>query len=435
MTTSGFRKQHGQDVYLWNPGAPYGTEDTGNTKTHRFNPLDLIPRDQLLRVDAIQKIWDIFFPKSMDKGQIWGPSARSLALGLSVYLMDHGERFTFGEIRRIVNITSNFELFLETLLKRHFDEGENFSLDLVCVINFNEFLQKAEKERSGVVSTLNSALEIWANPFVDAATSASDFDIRDLRRKRMSIYLGITPGNIKRFAPLMNMFFQQVISVMTEHEPKTDEPYTALLAIDEFPLLGKMDILKDGVAFLRSYRVKPMFVCQSKSQISEIYGDHGSQSMFQNCKTKNAFVPNDIKEAKEISEQLGKKTVVTYSRTYTNAGIGQGSLSKSYTSRELMKPDEVMRFTKHKSILLVENTRPIKVKKVQWFKDKNFKSRVIEPSPIPLINVDKFRAEIEKDINPELKLAFEESQKNKDGKPASLKDLSPDDAKALSEFI
>lgn len=446
LITSGFRKANGQKVFLWNPGAPvHGIEegdenfayyDSIKSMTDRFNPLDLIPRHPLLRIDAVQKVWEIFFPTSQDDGKPWLPSARSLALAISLYLMDHGEQFTFGEVRRFLNITADVGEFIESLLARHFDQSEtSFELDSICLQNFNEFLQKAPKERSGVISTLNSGLDLFVNPFVDMATSASDFDIRKLRKERMSIYLGVTPGNIKRFAPLMNLFFQMVITVMTEKEPGKDEPFTALLLMDEFPLLGKMDILKDGSAFLRSYRIKPLIICQSKSQMAEIYGETGSRSLFQNCKTKDAFVPNDIYEAEEISKQLGMKTIKSISKTHGQNG--SVSTSTSYTGRELMKADEIMTFTKHKSILLVENSNPIKVRKIKWYRDKTFKDRQLAPVQIQQLDVQAFRDRIDKQIEPVMKKAFEDYMATKAEKAGktSLKHAIPAEAKDLIDFI
>jgi len=443
--TSGFRKKHGQKVYLWNPGAPYHDVSSDNkdfdyyesikSMTDRFNPLDLIPRHNLLRIDGIQKVWEIFFPVAMDNGLPWGPSARSLALSISLYLMDHGDRFTFGEIRRTLNVTANFGQFIESLLARHYDESDSeFKLDAICLMNFNEFLQKHEKERTGVVSTLNSGLDLFVNPFVDMATSASDFDVRKLRKERMTIYLGVTPGNIKRLAPLFNLFFQSVISVMTEKEPGEDEPFTALLLMDEFPLLGKMDVLKDGSAFLRSYRLKPLIICQSKSQMNDLYGEMGARTLFQNCKVKNAFVPNDIHEASEISKQLGTKTIKTESKSHSRGNV---STSTSYTGRELMRPEEVMTFTKQKSILLVENSKPIKVRKIKWYRDKLFKDRQLEPVAIQQLDVQAFRDHINRQVEPVMKKAFEAymaEKAEKSGK-GSLKDISPAEAKSLADLF
>ena len=47
----------------------------------------------------------------------------------------------------------------------------------------NGFLGKAFKEQSGVLSSLKAALSLFANPLVDRATSSTDFDPRELRRR------------------------------------------------------------------------------------------------------------------------------------------------------------------------------------------------------------------------------------------------------------
>jgi type IV secretion system protein VirD4 len=36
-----------------------------------------------------------------------------------------------------------------------------------------------------------SHLELWMNPMVDAATSENDFDLRNLRKEKISIYIGV----------------------------------------------------------------------------------------------------------------------------------------------------------------------------------------------------------------------------------------------------
>ncbi|MFP1455862.1 type IV secretory system conjugative DNA transfer family protein [Escherichia coli] len=42
-------------------------------------------------------------------------------------------------------------------------------------------------------SKLYTPLSIFSNPITAEATNFSDFDIRDIRKKPMSIYLGLTP--------------------------------------------------------------------------------------------------------------------------------------------------------------------------------------------------------------------------------------------------
>ena len=52
---------------------------------------------------------------------------------------------------------------------------------------------------------MTTKLQIWTNPRVAAATSATDFDLRDIRRKKMAIYVGVSPGEHSGNAPLLRL--------------------------------------------------------------------------------------------------------------------------------------------------------------------------------------------------------------------------------------
>ena len=59
----------------------------------------------------------------------------------------------------------------------------------VAYMNIAAFLQKADKERSGVISTMNSSLELWANPLIDSATASSDFNIMEFKKVKTTVYM------------------------------------------------------------------------------------------------------------------------------------------------------------------------------------------------------------------------------------------------------
>ena len=49
-------------------------------------------------------------------------------------------------------------------------------------MNISAFLQQADKERSGVISTMISSLVLWANPLIDSATASSDFNVQEFKK-------------------------------------------------------------------------------------------------------------------------------------------------------------------------------------------------------------------------------------------------------------
>ena len=49
-------------------------------------------------------------------------------------------------------------------------------------------------------------MKMFQNVLVDMATSDNDFDLRDVRKKKMTIYFSITPNKLADAAGLVNLF-------------------------------------------------------------------------------------------------------------------------------------------------------------------------------------------------------------------------------------
>lgn len=101
---------------------------------------------------------------------------------------------------RLIKESSNFSDFLLQVL------ADRDDLDPVCRNNFYKFCELHEKTRTSILATFLSYFELFDNPLIDAATSKSDFDIRQLRRKRMTIYVSVSNDNLTRLSPLLTVF-------------------------------------------------------------------------------------------------------------------------------------------------------------------------------------------------------------------------------------
>ena len=376
--TSGYRQKY-SEVHIWDP-----TNQAGNTA--RFNPLSHVDKsNHITRIDELDKIGNILLPSYNDKGDIWQPAARELFIALALLLIDlKSPRFTLGEILRTIRSSDDFSGFVKTSVTEQSNQ-----LDPVCIRNLNGFLQKAVKEQSGVLSTLTTALNLWNNPIIDAATSETDFDIRALRRRRITIYVAVQPDDLARLSPLITLFFQQVLSVMTRQLPGEDEPHKVLMLLDEFTSLSKMPVLEKGIGFFAGYNVRLMPIIQGISQLEAVYGVPQARSFQQNCKVKIAYAQNDEVAAAQISRSLGTKTIKSFSHSHQTKGQG-GSVSQSYIKRELMMPAEVMQLDKTKEIVMVEASPPVLAKKIIYYKDNNFKERLYPAAEVVNIDLEEF---------------------------------------------
>ncbi|MBD4815582.1 type IV secretory system conjugative DNA transfer family protein, partial [Xanthomonas citri pv. citri] len=75
------------------------------------------------------------------------------------------------------------------------------------------FVTTSDNTLSSIMSTFNAPLTLWASPIFDAATAANDFDLREVRRKRMSIYIGIPAAKLDSARLIMNMLFSQLVKL------------------------------------------------------------------------------------------------------------------------------------------------------------------------------------------------------------------------------
>lgn len=262
------------------------------------------------------------------------------------------------------------------------------ALSGACVRALNSYISiSSENTRAGVMTSFRSRLELWNNPLVDAATSGNDFDLRDVRKKRMSIFLGVTPDNLERMAPLLNLFFQQLIDVNTRELPERNKAlkYQCLLLPDEFTAMGKIQVLSKGISYIAGYGLRMLPIIQSPAQVVEVYGEHAAQTFTTNHALQIVFPPkaSELKTAKDISEWLGYQTVkgTSESKGKNLFSKREKSESTSDQKRALMLPQEITGLGKTRELVVVEDCPPILAKKIVFFKDHVFMDRLKSVSP------------------------------------------------------
>lgn len=371
-TTSGYRQQVlGHQCYCW---APTNEEKV----THRYNPLSLISNDKVQRLTDIQRMAHILIPDNKKSDPIWQQASRKLFKVAVLYLLDTPERpTTLGEINRLIK-QAGFDNWLISLLK------ETDHLDPEFYRNGYSYLNNHEKTRSSILETFSGYFELFDDPTIDAATSGTDFDLRELRSKPMTIYVGFTDDDMERLSPLLTLFWQQLISVMIKEIPDpVKEPYPLLCLIDEFSSLGRIERLRRSLKLLREYRVRCVLMMQYIAQTYEQYSQDEAKA-FTNIKTKIAFATEDIHDAEYVSKLLGTRTVQVSggSASIQHQGYSE-SKNYNYQAIPLMRPDEVMRLPEHLILIMRTGHPPVKAGQFIWYKDPTMKQDTFEPVGVP----------------------------------------------------
>ncbi len=378
--TSAYRRKYGQRCYLFNPGAT-------DARTHRYNPLGYISEDAGKRIDDSQKIANMIFPDLQGTDPIWTATPRSLFLGVVLYLLESpGKPVTLGQVLRETLTDGDGKDYFDKAVKLRQEVGTGLSG--ACVRGLQSYTSIAsENTRSGIMTSFRSRLELWMNPAIDAATSANDFDLRALRKKKMSIYIGITPDNLERMSPLINLFFQQLVDLNTRELPSqnTDLKFTCLLLMDEFTSMGKVGILSKGISFIAGYGLRMMPIIQSPAQLTDVYGREAAETFRTNHALNIVFPPkaSETETARDISEWLGYTTIKSASKSRNTEIFKKRNSSESVSDqrRALLLPQEISSLGENAELIVLENVRPIKANRVRYFADAKFMDRLKDVSP------------------------------------------------------
>ena len=394
--TAGYRAKHGQAVYLFNPAAR-------DYRTHRYNPLFYVSEDPNFRVNDLQKIAHMLIPDPPKSDPFWASNARWLFLGIALYVFEtEGEARTLGNILRHLLKPEGAQVFFQERIVARRDEGK--PLSAACVESLMAFATLSDKTRDGVRDQLKTKLEPLINPITDAAMSGNDFDLRDLRKKRMSIYVVLSPEDKERLAPIVALFFQQIVDLTMRERPEENPAlrFQILMLLDEFASVGPVPAVAHGVAYLAGYNVRLLSIIQSPSQLRAIYGPEIAQNFIANHALRAVFSTKDARDCEEISQMLGIQTVIGRSRSKARGLFGKNfSETASDQKRPLLLPQEIATMGSRQSLLITDISRPIKAKKIMARAEGVFSVRLLVRGAMPVPQATSQRQD---DLAPELRI-------------------------------
>lgn len=438
--TAGFRSKSGQEVYLF---APYDEYEAGRQsgksapmRTHRYNPFDYISDDPANRMGDIDSIAQAFYNNPNSKDKFFDEQAKDLFRGITLLVLETpGIPHTLGEVfRQSSGYGKALPDHLNEMIEKAKSEGRPYSDE--CVAAISRVCTLSDNTFAGVKGSMQVPLMPWANPRVDAATSASDFDLRDVRKKKMTIYVGITPNKLAEAKNIINLFFDQLINQNTKTLPQQDKSlkYQCLLVLDEFTAAGKINQISQSISYQAGYNMRVLTIIQNKSQLEDVYGKPGALTLMSNHALMIMYAPSPVvqSDANEYSEMLGYQTVKNTSHSRSFGKQGSRSDSTSDQKRALMLPQELKEMDMWEEIVSLEHTKPIRCAKIKYFEDPTFTARVDWKVPeIPLVDLDDFI----KNTKAGAKILTEPATAKNEQQTPDIDSIGADDVPSQDELI
>lgn len=361
----------GQDVFMFSPGS---------AQSHCWNPLDLVSPWPERATDAAN-IAHSLIPLPQSGDPYWAETARGLFAGLLAYVLDAHEPPIEGRtIKAALKMFSRGRPLVAELATILANEP---GLNAFVQDKFRQHISREEKQRQSFESHIVTALEPWNNSLVDAATSRSDFNIAELRRRPFTILIGTPVGNFAAVEAVVRLLVQQVHDVLLRNLPGLDEPHRLLLMLDEFFQFGRMPEIVDRAPLVAGYGFQIAVIAQGLTQLDVRYGKPTRDMLIGNMDVKLLIGVGDETTARYCSEELGKHYVRREGwGTSVGAGFGgsQGRATRTTQGRWELEPlitsEAMRRLDPTKAVLLVRGEYGAVIDKAHFFKEARFKRLV-----------------------------------------------------------
>jgi type IV secretion system protein VirD4 len=387
--TAWFRKYRlGQRILIVEPFANDG-------RNARFNPLEEIRLGTKYEVtDATNIATAIVDPDGAgfegDSG-VWRKRARELMTGLILHVL-YCDDIREKSLRMVDAILTEAGVDLQTKYRKiqstiHDPErkmfwrspltGEPTQTHPIVIAAMQDQIDRPEGEGGSVKSEQQSFTAPYRNPTLGDNTAVSDFSIADIMDGPVptTVYFVISPDTLEQTKGYARLFLNLLINrnvgpiaFSVAARPIDPHRFTLALLIDEFPMLGKLDIFASQLAYIATYKLKPFLIAQDSQQIVEVYGR--DNNIISNMHTQIYSATNNATSAEALSQMLGKGTHYSYE--------GSGRERRlSVDGVPLLDTNQAMLIDNDEQIIKIGGVNPIPSKKLKYYADDSeFAARV-----------------------------------------------------------
>lgn len=218
--------------------------------------------------------------------------------------------------------------------------------------------------RATLFSVLATVIKMFSDTGIAHLTSRTDFELEDIGKEKTAVYL-IIPDEKESRHDLATLFVHQCYQsnvYVAQSLPSGKLPIRVNFILDEFANMPPIPSMSNKITVSRSRNIRYYLVLQDFDQLKETYKESAG-TIKSNATNWIYLLTSDNETAKEISSRIGKYTISS-SRISTSTRLEQLdynlSNDKSLIGRELLMPDELMRFKFGEGLFLKARMHPIK---------------------------------------------------------------------------
>ena len=252
----------------------------------------------------------------------------------------------------------------------------------------NQILAAADEEMGSIFSSALESLSIFNDDKVAFTSRTSDFCLDDFKYSKTPIswYMTIPFADLDRLKSLLRLNIEFVCRKFSQDATSHGKEVLKnriLFLIDEFPTLGKMEVIETFAGILNGYGISFLWICQSKSQIDKLYGQNAP--ILEHCRFIWTYAISDHNVAEYFSKRVGNEGVIKQNTSTSGSrydfGMNNISVSNDITERPLITPTEIETLPCNSGLLITQGGYSYLFKKVAYYSDPRYMDKAKLPVP------------------------------------------------------
>ena len=267
----------------------------------------------------------------------WVKSERLFYTALIGYIWQEApeEEMNFTTLLEMINASEarEDEPEFQSPVDMMFERLEERDPDHFAVRQYKKFLLSAGKTRSSILISAGARMAPFDIREVRELMEDDELELDTIGDEKTVLFL-IMSDTDTTFNFILAMVQSQLINLLCD---RADDKYGGRLPVhvrmilDEFANIGQIPNFDKLIATIRSREISASIILQSQSQLKAIYKD-AAEIISDNCDC-TLFLSGRGKNAKEISDVLGKETIDSYNQSenrgaQTSHGLNYQKLGK-----------------------------------------------------------------------------------------------------------
>ena len=307
----------------------------------------------------------------------WEKSETALLQALMLYLLHEAppEEQNFSMIMEMLGsaqVKEDDEEY-QSPLDILFERLEMRNPESIAVKQYAIYKQAAGKTAKSILISCGARLAPFDIEELRELMSYDELELDTLGDRKTALFL-IMSDTDDTFNFVIAILQSQLFNLLCD---KADDEYNGKLPVhvrfllDEFANIGQIPRFDKLIATIRSREMSASIILQSQSQLKAIYKD-AAEIILDNADS-TLFLGGRGKNAKDISENLGRETIDSFNTSENRGTQVSHGLNYQKLGKELMTQDEIAVMDGGKCILQLRGVRPFLSDKYDITKHPNYK--------------------------------------------------------------